>query len=290
MTSPVTSEDPGSSSRTPARSFSHIELSYVAAFYFNQDNTSTLTDLLRKYNSYSPELLDHVQFVLIDDASPSEIKIPDDINLNLLMLKIDKDIPWNQPGARNLGMIYARSDKAILTDLDHEFPETTLRALIKRNNPVRNIYKMKRIASDASPCRPHPNTFLLSRSRFLRLYGYDEEFCGNYGFDDAMFWRWQRYHGTRFLYLPDNCHVVARQTDLTKDHSLERDLSPNRVLANRKKQEWKQYGPNSGHSRLFLNFSWTVKMDRARETHIPKPAPNRWWIYTWLWRWLMPAG
>ncbi len=269
--------------------FSHIKLSYITTFYFNQNDNSTLTDLLRKYTSYSPAILDYIQFIFIDDASPSQISIPEDINLNILLIRINHDIPWNQPGARNLGMVYARSDKVIITDIDHEMTEHSLLTMINHKNPGRTIYKMKRVDSELKPCKPHPNTFLMSRSRFLRLHGYDEEFCGHYGFDDAMFWRWQRYHGTRFLYLPKDCYTIVRQSNKVKDHSLKRDLDHNRGIAERKRQEWKKYGPNAGHSRQFLNFTWTTKMDRIRKTHLPPPAINKSWTSTWIFRWLMPA-
>ena len=62
---------------------------------------------------------------------------PPDLPLNLTWIRIREDIAWNQPGARNLGAVYAKSDKILITDLDHEFPEATLRALERRGHRVR---------------------------------------------------------------------------------------------------------------------------------------------------------
>lgn len=104
---------------------SFISLSYVTHFYCNQENIDSVCNLLRIYETYSPELLDKVEFVIVDDGSPIAYEVPK-FNLNLRWLKINEDIRWNQSGARNLGFTYARSDKVLVTDLDHIFYENTL--------------------------------------------------------------------------------------------------------------------------------------------------------------------
>jgi hypothetical protein len=270
---------------------SHIKLSYITHFYFNQGDTSTLTDLLRRYAEYPADILDHLQFVLVDDGSPAKVEIPEDLNLNVLLLRINEDIPWNQPGARNLGVTCARSDKIVLTDLDHEFPAETLREMIRRKNPGRTMYKVRRYDTSGRRRSTHSNTFFMSRGRFMKLYGYDEEFSGHYGCDDTTFWRWQRNHGTRSLYLPRFCRVVDRDVDREKAyHTLQRDLSHNRPIAARKKAAWRQYGADAGHSRQFLRFTWSVVLDRHRQTALPVPPRNRWWAWTWWLRGLLPSA
>ena len=270
--------------------YAHIALTYITAFYFNRADTQPLSDLLTRYASYAPDILDHLQFVLVDDASPVRPAIPD-VNLNLLMLRIHPDIPWNQPGARNLGVVRARSDKVLMTDLDHLFPEDTLRHIVRMRDPGRNFYKMRRFKADGAEVHAHPNTFVLSRARFLKFYGYDEEFCGHYGYDDAMFWRWQRNHGTRFLYLPRCCRTECRTIDHDRSyHTLPRDLSFNAGIAARKREEWRRFGPNAGHSRRFLEFSWDIVLDRRRGTRLPEPPRRPLWTSTWFWRFLRPWG
>ena len=110
--------------------FSHIELSYVTTFYFNQTDSSSVVELLRRYASYSGDLLDRLQFVFVDDGSPTPVEPPADLELNLLLLRLPVDVPWNHAAARNLGAVCARSDKLLLTDVDHEFPEDTLRRIV----------------------------------------------------------------------------------------------------------------------------------------------------------------
>jgi len=268
--------------------YSHIELSYVVPVYFTTGNTQSLTDLLHLYAGYKQCMMNRVQFVVVDDCSPTPPIIPDDLDLNILLLRIIDDIPWNQAGARNLGITYARSDKVFLTDLDHEIPEDTFRQIMMKKNPGRTMYKLKRVNPDGTPRRAHPNTFVLSRARFMRLYGYDEVFAGHYGYDDAILWRWQRYNGTRFLYMPKGCYARLRSLDKEAEHTLVRDLEHNKAIAAKAREAWKTFGPAAGHTRQFLNFRWEVIMDRQRSTRPPMPGPRRpWWVKTWWWRWLV---
>jgi len=273
------------------RDYSHIALSYVVPVYFNQTDTSTLSSLLEIYATYDNAVLDRVQFVIVDDGSPIPATLLRSINLNALLLRITKDIPWNQSGARNLGVVYARSDKILLTDVDLEIPADTLRRLICMKAPGRRIYKMRRLNPDGSERKPAPNTFVLSRGRFLRLYGYDEEFSGHYGFEDTMFCRWQRYHGTRFLFLPRSCYTKRRLLDNSRSyHSLERDMTHNGAVADQKRHRWRTHGWEAGHSRKFLNFSWEVVEDRQRRSERPEPANHPLWTKTWWWRWLFDGA
>ena len=56
---------------------SHIRLSYVTHYYLDQERPDTVLDLLARYQSYAPELLDVVQFVVVDDCSPLRFAPPD---------------------------------------------------------------------------------------------------------------------------------------------------------------------------------------------------------------------
>jgi hypothetical protein len=269
--------------RRPVIDKSHIRLTYVTHFYLNQNDVSSLTDLLTRYENYSPDLLDRLQFVIVDDGSPLRYDIPQ-LNLNITWLKITEDIPWNQPGARNLGVTYAPSDKVLITDLDHEFPEETLRHMVLRGECGRNFYRVYRLGNKT---RPHPNIFLLSRARFMRFYGYDEEFSGHYGSDDYRFVKIQKYHGTRFLKLRKKYRCMMRNDIDYKNsyHSLERDLRHNTPIDARKKQETLTYGPDAGHSRMFLNFSWKILLSNHRAGKVVRKK-RPFWKHFWYCRWL----
>jgi glycosyltransferase involved in cell wall biosynthesis len=267
--------------------FVPFDLSYVVPCYFNQQDQDTLVLLLRRYATYRPELLDRILFVIVDDGSPLPVQIPADIDLNLRLLRIDEDIPWNQAGARNLGVVYARSDKVVATDVDHEFPEATLEYVLGLRPLGKKMYKPARLEADGTPISPHPNTFVMSRGRFLQFYGYDEEFTGAYCYEDGMFWRWQRYNGTRFFYMSKKHPIIRRAVDDKGSyHSLARDKTRNAAIRDRKKLEMAEYGPRGGHSRRFLEFTWKeVEQRRRRNPTWQAPRDRMWKKLFWL-RWL----
>ncbi len=274
--------------RDHLRGHAHIALSYVVGAYLDSEESDPVNDLLKVYATYDKDVLDRIQFVIVDDCSPSPVRLDEDLDLNVLVLRVTDDITWNQGGARNLGVTYARSDKLLVTDLDHEMSEHAFRRMIAMRNPGRKMYKMRRIDHDDSDLTTHSNTFVLSRARFLRLYGCDEEFAGHYGYEDTMFWRWQRNHGTRFVYLPKDCTARFRRAYLHGPfHTLERDKSRNERVAGRKKDQWNKYGFEAGHSRAFLNFSWEIIEDRQRRAEPPEPRRHPFWATTWWWRWLI---
>lgn len=244
-----------------------IKLSMVVNCYFDKKSTA-LVDLLKLYASYNPALLDRLHVVIVDDGSPAvtelQLPLPEELPLNLTLLRIKEDIPWNQGGARNLGVVYASSEKVLLTDLDHYFTQDALEFMLRKKVPRRVIFKMARCRNDKLT-RSHPNTFLLNRSRFLELFGYDEEFSGNYGCDDEMFVYWHYMMGTRFRWLPRDYPVRLRDFSVeTETHDLVRDRGRNQELLAKRKADLRERGPDACHSRRFLNFEWEVVMNSQR--------------------------
>jgi hypothetical protein len=266
----------------------HIRLACVTHFYADQKNLDSVFDLFRHYATYDPRLLDLVHFVVVDDGSPLQYEIPD-LDLNLTWLRIDQDIRWNQSGARNLGMIYARADDVFLCDVDIEVPERTLNYFVERGPCGTWMYRpMSRDQSTDAELGRHPNAFLLSRGRFLKFFGTDEEFSGHYGFEDLRFTKNQKRQGTVLARLPAKWFVYQR-TRLDRErsyHSLYRDESTNALLNVRKTFEYEWYGRHGGHSRRNLQFTWTVLLDRRRTR--PTPPIDRLFKPTWLLRQIWP--
>jgi hypothetical protein len=229
-----------------------------------------------------------LHFVIVDDSSTSIVKIPQELDLNLTLLRVMEDIPWNNPGARNLGMMNAKSDKCFLTDIDHILPEKTLYHMVNRPECGRNMYRIHLKHPSGSSTPKHSNTFLLSRARFMRHFGYDEDFCGNYGFDDTTFVKYQKYNGTRFLTLSPSYYGYIRTwgEDKRKYHTLVRDLSVNEEKAAHKLEAMKTYGRNAGHSRKSISFPWEIVEERVRKTK-PGLQGNTIWQKTWYLRWIL---
>ena len=268
---------------------SHIDLTCITHFYCNQKSIDSITTLLKQYESYPADILDRTEFIIVDDCSPLKYDVPE-LDLNFRWLRVTTDIPWNQGGARNLGVTFAKSDKILMSDLDHAFPPETLAYLANHPNPGRNFYKMWRKRPDGSLYKGHANLFFMSRARFLRFYGYDEEFSGNYGAEDYRFVKFQKYQGSRQSYLPKKVWCYERTLDRQESyHSLTRDLSANTPVDLRKKQECSLYGKEYGHSRLFLNFDWVTLAQGVRRP-AALPALRRYWRPLWWWRWLNPLA
>ncbi|ERK13829.1 hypothetical protein L579_0158 [Pantoea sp. AS-PWVM4] len=264
---------------------SHIDLSYITHFYCNQESIDSVLSLLKEYETYPDGLLDRVEFIIVDDGSPIAYDIPE-LNINFTWLRITTDIKWNQGGARNLGVTYAKSDKILISDLDHAFPAATLTSLANMANPGRRFYKLCRKRADGTYYKGHANLFFMSRARFLRFYGYDEEYCGHYGAEDYRFVKYQKYQGSQQRYMPKDIWCYERSLDRAKTyHSLERDLSVNTPIDLRKKQECDTFGKEFGHSRLFLNFNWVKVKSHCRQS-ITAPKIRKYWRPLWWWRWL----
>lgn len=266
---------------------SHIKLSYVTHFYCNQQSIDSVLSLLHEYEKYPSDILDAIEFIIIDDCSPLEYEIPA-LNLNYQWLKITTDIPWNQGGARNLGVTYAKSDKILITDLDHGYPPETLQYLINTSQPGRRFYKFRRKNQQGEIYKGHANAFFMSRARFMRFWGYDEEYCGHYGGEDYRFVKFHKYHGSQQRYLPASVWCYERDLDRKKAyHSLKRDLTFNTSVDQRKHDECALFGEEYGHSRIFLNFDW-ITLSRNNRKPVKLPKVNRLWRLLWWWRWLNP--
>ncbi len=267
----------------------HLTLAYVTHFYLNLGDTRPAFELFHRYARYDPKVLDRVHFVVVDDGSPLDYEIPQ-LDLNITWIKIDRDIRWNQSGARNVGMIYAHADNVLLTDIDIVVPEPTLAYLARRKPSGARLYRPSlRDLTTGAPMPRHPNCYLLSRARFFRQFGYDEEFSGHYGFEDLRFVKHQKLHGTFLARLPKKYFVLDRGLGERREayHSLGRDGSKTAMTNARKQFENDWYGRHAGHSRKSLNFTWTVLADRRRAR--PRPKSDRLFKPTWYLRQIWPT-
>ncbi|WP_353780166.1 hypothetical protein [Winogradskyella sp. 3972H.M.0a.05] len=244
--------------------YQQIKLTYVVPVYLER-NLDVFHSLLDVYGAYKPEVLRHIHFIFINDCSPIKISIPEDCKLNYTLAEITTDIKWNQGGARNLGVHLARSQKLVVTDLDHVFPEAVFKFLIESKVPE-NIFKFKRERDNAEN-KPHFNTFFLSKSTYFKSLGVDEEFCGHYGYEDAFFVIFQQRLGTKVLTYK-NKTIFSHEHKLSDKahHKLSRDLKPKKQLYKAKRAILldKNRDPFDAHSRLFLNFDWHIENEQIK--------------------------
>jgi hypothetical protein len=182
--------------------------------------------------------------------------------MNIKLLRITEDIPWNNGGARNLGVTLAPSSKILLTDIDHYFPPELLSMLLDFPIPYFQIYDFEREEETGEKINPHKNTFFTSKSVFFKSLGYDEQYCGNYGHDDSFFILLQQYLGTDIIRFKSQ-YPIKRLGYWITHQSLIRDTTVNKKLLNTHEEILQSdKDPLLCHSRLFLNFKWEVVEER----------------------------
>jgi Glycosyl transferase family 2 len=112
--------------------------------------------------------------------------------------------PWTQPRARNIGARLATSAKFLFFDIDHIVTSSVIweslqfagdklhwlrspAILDDHGSVITDPNVLKSYGSAGHSSTVHANSFVIRRTLFERLNGYDERFCGQYGGDDIDF-------------------------------------------------------------------------------------------------------
>ncbi len=207
---------------------------------------------LALWRSYPGALRQQVEFVVVDDGSDPALQLGQDdpAALAITLARVDQDIAWNMPGARNLGALLARSRWLLFHDVDHFLPVQSLQRLLHHRDALAagTLYRFARTEAGQA-INPHINSFLCERAAFWRAGGYDEDFAGHYGHEDAcLLAAWQARIGG--LLLLDNVWLDAQPRYSTT--GLDRDTRRNSALLRHKVA--------AGHpvARSRLRFDWSL--------------------------------
>jgi len=181
-----------------------IHVTFVYPYFEN----GPMLDLhMSEWSQYQNK--DQWKIIIVDDCSTRDPAIDHirDVGIDLELYRIHTDIPWNQDGARNLGMSNARG-WCLMCDMDHLLPaEDADRLITKRRWGITKHYTFKRRDSSGTRIRKiPPNIMLLHNKLFWSVGGYDERFCGYYGSDANFISRLQLRSGRG---------KVLRDVDLT---------------------------------------------------------------------------
>jgi len=176
-----------------------------------------LSVIIPVYNS--PELaFAHVRYCLQSERRPDEIIVVDDASkerladtlrlmpaplmgdCRIVCARVNKDIQWNQAGAKNLGIWLSRGDILAFEDVEH-VPEPWLylkalrvfeaNAAVGRVAVPRCMVKKAELLTAEGPKRKHdhtpaPGVWLARREVITAAGGYDEDFAGQYGYEDTL--------------------------------------------------------------------------------------------------------
>jgi len=173
-----------------------------------------MTILYLYYNQ--PEAVKHLKSIGYDKLKTKILFVDDASKIPLRIywadvIRILIDVPWNQPYANNVALKYLDRDDIVLRmDIDHYFePEDIERIkLIKVQKNEITHFKRGNLPI-------HPNIFL----DLLDAGGYNENFCGNYGYDDRELM--QRLKKNKWKFRTSSIEVKVNHK--AGSHGLKRD-------------------------------------------------------------------
>jgi len=114
--------------------------------------------------------------IIVDDCSPEPLGTIDGIETH----RIPVDVTWNQPAARNRGFKEAEGWIAC-ADIDHLITYDNVEDILKLKREKGTVYFLGREDNNSW------NVYLIHKDDFDKIGGYDEDFCGHYGYDDIEF-------------------------------------------------------------------------------------------------------
>lgn len=141
--------------------------------------------------TYPPETLEQLELIVVDDCGEPPVEIPEDIQalLPVQLFRVTKDIPWNQPGARNLALDHCRTPIVLFVDPDMVFPAEMMALNLQaaRDLPEGRVirYSLKHKRSGVLDTTS-PNTWFCYVKDFLAIGGYDEDYSGHKGWSDVQ--------------------------------------------------------------------------------------------------------
>jgi hypothetical protein len=144
--------------------------------------------------SYSKPMLASMELLIVDDCGDPAAVVPDDIQalLPCHLFRVTENIPWNQPGARNLALDHCLTDLVLFVDPDMVFPLGMMTMMLdaglalERGNVIRFQLKHRGGRNAGAIDPSSPNTWFLHAKDFLEVGGYDEDYSGHKGWSDVQ--------------------------------------------------------------------------------------------------------
>lgn len=154
------------------------------------ENGGMLERHLSEWYRYDTMVKENMRAVIVDDGSERDRAADHmrSVGFPVELYRIKQNIPWNVPGARNLGMQQA-SGWCLLTDIDHLL---TAEEAVKLGAFARELvpgvaYVPARRWADGRELHRHPNTYLLQQTTYWATGGTDEDFSGWWGAGESSF-------------------------------------------------------------------------------------------------------
>jgi hypothetical protein len=163
-----------------------IELTLVVAVY---GQPLMLAHQLAAIRGYGPTINQHLNLIVVDDCGDPPADLGDIAKhvKSAQLFRVTEDIPWNQPGARNLGMHHA-SGWCLMLDPDMVIDGPTMVRMMHAASKLERRQVLKfalRHVDSGKLDMASPNTWLLHRDDFFEVGGYVEHYAGAKGWSDC---------------------------------------------------------------------------------------------------------
>jgi hypothetical protein len=193
----------------------------IKLFYLYYNNPQAIEHLERVYRGSG------IPVVIVDDGSTVPLRCD-----WATVYRIDEDVPWNMSRANNYGFGKLNVDDYILRcDIDHWFLPDDINKLVGVEGSIVKFNRVVYRSDGSSYNTPSPpNIYLAKVGDLVDAGGYDERFCGHYGYEDKEFMDRLARRGVRTVIHP---FVVSRCNDWLGTKKLDRDGSVNRELYER---------------------------------------------------------
>jgi len=225
-------------------------------------------EMMRKWFStlrtYDDDTLDRISLLIVDDYGDPPQNIPVDIQamMHCSLFRVTEQIPWNQMGARNLGMKEPFADWVVMMDPDMVVEPPVAKRLLAQVKKMKQGQVLKlflRYTNDVSD-GSSPNVYMIHKADFHRVGGYDEDYAGNKGWSDVQFMHTLRAAKFQILQYPSLWVRYYRPRDI-KDatvNTLNRSVRVNKHLHLRKMAQLKNMGVSKfvRQRKPNLRFTW----------------------------------
>ena len=195
----------------------------------------------------SHQVTESLEFLIADDCSEQPLQLRR-YGLPLRLLRITTDIPWNMAGAKNLLHAQSTAPWLLFFDVDNRVKPEQLGQLCAMLDQLdtKTIYMFPWILDGAEQEQPHINTFLIHRDTLESMGGFDEDYCGHYGYEDVLFHHLAERRGLPRVLMQGMPFVAHIGPTL----GLSRDTTRNQALtAHKANDPHYQVGPR-------LRFDW----------------------------------
>ena len=174
-----------------------------------------------------PEAIKHLQRLGYDKCGIDIMFIDDGSKIPLkcdwaTVYRIEEDIQWNMPRANNLGFSMIQDETVLRSDIDHYWSIDDLIELSKIKLKEKEIVKFERIYKGKRINQPK-NVYLARVQDLIDIGGYNEIFCGNYGYEDGELMNRMRKAGFKFI----NSNIICKVDGNLCTKGLDRDTAIN---------------------------------------------------------------